>query len=134
MTRIDNLPLSVPQMDREHDELIAQANEFSAAGDRGACRAELKLRLTLLIEGFQHHFDSEEDLMRVNRFPGLKLHSDEHRKLMGQISGLRDGVGSGVVALCDALVLFVRLWVEQHVARADTSFAQFLHDSKIHYA
>ena len=75
---VDHLLLSVPQMDEEHQALISQANEYSAAVEARASRAELILRLTLLIEAFQVHFDSEEGLMQSNRFPGLAPHADEH--------------------------------------------------------
>lgn len=135
-TRSDNLllampaPLSVPRMDHEHLELIAQANEFIAEVDAEASRAELEMHLTLLIDAFQRHFSSEEGLMRSNSFPGLKLHSDEHRKLIEQMSGLRDDLGSGIVNRCYALVHFVRIWTEQHITRTDADFAHFLHEKK----
>ena len=122
----NGLLLSVPQMDREHLELIAQENEFSAAVDADASRAELEMRLTQLIGSFGSHFDSEEALMRSNRFPGLKRHIDEHRKLMAQLTGLRDDLGSGVVNRCFALAQFVGLWTEQHITGSDTDFAHFL--------
>jgi methyl-accepting chemotaxis protein len=122
------LLLSVPQMDREHAELIGQANEFIGAVDAEASRAELHMRLALLIDGFQRHFNSEEGLMRSNSFPGLQLHSDEHRKLIEQMSGLRDDLGSGIVNRCYALVHFVRLWIGQHITGPDTDFAHFLHE------
>lgn len=124
----DNLSLSEPQMDREHGALIAEADEFSAAVDAGASRAELEMRLTRLIEGFQDHFDAEENLMRSRGFPWLEPHIDEHRKLIGQMRELRDALGSGGVKLCDALVLFVRMWAEQHIKGPDASLAQFLHE------
>jgi hemerythrin len=123
----DNLSLSEPQMDREHEALIAQADEFSAAVDAGASRAELEMRLTRLMEGFQDHFDAEETLMRSRSFPWWEPHTDEHRKLMGQMRELRDALGSGGVKLCDALALFVRMWAEQHIKGPDASLAQFLH-------
>ena len=126
----DNLLLSVPLMDNQHRELIAVVNEFSTAVDAGASRAELELRVTQLIEAFQAHFVSEEGLMQSNGFPGLTLHADEHRKLIAQMTALRDGLGSGDVKLCDALALFVRLWTEQHIAGLDKTFAQFLTDGK----
>ena len=126
----DNLLLSVPQMDSEHRELIAQADEFSAAMERGASRAELEVRLSQLIDGFLSHFKSEESMMRTNRFPGLEVHAAEHRRLIGQMSGLRDDLGAGNVKLCDALGEFVRLWTEQHIIGPDASFAQFLHKGK----
>ena len=117
-------------MDDEHRVLISQANEYSAAVDAGASRAELELRMTQLIEAFQLHFKSEEGLMRSSNFPGLTLHADQHRKLIAQMTGLRDGLGSGGVQLCNALMLFARLWTEQHITGPDTAFAQFLHDGK----
>src|ERR1019366_5195723 len=126
----DHLLLSVPQIDNQHRMLIALVNEFSAAVDAGASRAELELRVTQLIEAFRVHFASEERLMHSSSFPELTPHADEHRKLIAQMTGLRDGLGSGDVMLCDALALFVRLCTEQHIAGLDRSFAQFLHEGK----
>jgi hemerythrin-like metal-binding protein len=124
----DHLLLSVPQLDKQHRELIAEVNEFSAAVDAGASRAELEQRVTQLMEDFQVHFGSEERLMQSSSFPGLTPHADEHGRLIAQMTGLRDGLGSGGVQLCNALVLFVRLWAEQHIAGQDRTFAQFLGD------
>ena len=126
----NNLSLSVPQMDCEHWQLIVEADAFSAAVHAGASRTELEMRLTRLIEGFQRHFDDEEALMRSHSFPGTAFHAGEHRKLIGQMVGLRDALGSGGVKLCDALALFVRLWTEQHIQGPDASFAGFLHEGK----
>jgi hemerythrin-like metal-binding protein len=130
--RADHTVMCLTQMDREHWMLLAQKNEFTAAVNAGASRAELFIRLTQLTEGFQSHFDSEEGMMRSSNFTGLKLHTDEHRKLIGQIGGLRDGLGSGIVNRCDALGHFVRLWTEQHMTGPDASFAHFLHEEAIY--
>ncbi len=125
-----NLHVAVHQMDREHLELHAQEIAFSAAVVAGAPRAELFIRATWLLEDFQRHFNSEEALMRSSDFPGLVPHIEEHRKLTEQMSGLRDDIGSGVISRCDALAVFVRLWVEQHVAGLDASFVNFLDEKK----
>ena len=126
----DTLLLSLSQLDREHWELIAEENEFAAALEDGASRAELEMRLTRLIQSFQNHFDSEESLMRLNGFPGAELHADEHRKLIGQMHELRDDLGSGIVKLCEALIGFVRLWTEQHITGPDARFVRFLQDKR----
>jgi hemerythrin len=126
----DTLLLSLSQIDREHWELIAEENEFAGAVEAGASRAELEIRLTRLIQGFQSHFQSEEDLMRVNGFPGLERHTAEHRRLIGQIRELRDDLESGVVKLCETLAGFVGLWAEQHIAGPDAYFAQFLNEKR----
>ena len=126
----DHVLLAVPQLDKQHRELIAEVNQFSAAVDAGASRAELELRVTQLMEAFQVHFESEERLMQYSLFPGLTQHADEHRALITQMTGLRDGLGSGDVALGGALALFVGLWTEQHIVGLDRTFAQFLRDGQ----
>jgi hemerythrin len=125
----DHLLLSVPHMDDEHRALISQTNECSAAAEAGTSRPAFKLRLTRLIEAFQVHFDSEEDLMRSSSFPGLAAHAEEHRKLIEQMTGLRDNLGAGGVQVGGALALYVRLWAEQHITGQDLCFAQFLRDA-----
>jgi len=117
----------VPQIDREHQVLIDQVSEFSDAVDRGASRAELNLRVTQLMEGFESHFRSEEALMRAKGYPNLGAHAGEHQRLLEQMGGFRNSLASGGVSLCDALGRFVQLWTEQHVKGPDASFARFLH-------
>ena len=107
--------------------LIVLVNDYAAAVDAGASRADLELRLTQLLEAFRGHFAYEEDLMRSSDFPGLPLHAAEHRKLIEQMTALRDCVGAGDAQICGALVLFVRVWTEKHIEGLDRSFAQFLH-------
>ena len=126
---IDHLQLSVPQMDNQHRALIGQVNEFSAAADAGAARAELVPRLTALVDAFQAHFDSEERMMQFSGYPGLTPHAAEHQKLILQMAGLRDLVESGDVKMGGALVLFVRLWTEQHISGPDVAFAKFYLDN-----
>lgn len=127
-----DLVLSVPQIDREHEVAIACANEFCNSVEAGGSRAELEARLTRVVEVFELHFRSEEGLMSSRGFPGRERHAEEHRKLLGQIGGLRDDLGAGSVSLCDALAKFVRLWTEQHILGPDAGFAQFLlHDERI---
>ncbi len=117
--------VSVPQMDLEHLALIAQVNEFSAAVDRGPPRPTRFARLAL-IAAVRNHFDSEEGLMRSSGYPAIKAHEEEHRKLIAQMTGLRDDLCAGTVSACHTLVLFVRAWTEQHITGMDRSFQHFL--------
>ncbi len=120
------LSLSVPEMDQDHKELIALVSAFSRAVEADASRGETEARLTQLIRGFRCHCESEEELMRSSGFPELELHAEEHRKLIAQMTGLRDDVGAGIVRVCTALGEFVWLWTEQHIAGPDARFAGFL--------
>jgi hemerythrin len=115
-------------MDQEHSGLIALANAFMAAVNVGASRAELEMRLTELIAGFENHFRNEEELMQSSNFPGLAIHAAEHSKLIEQMSGLRDDLASGSVNVCGALADFVQVWTEQHIQGSDASLADFIRE------
>src|SRR3954452_748138 len=93
------LLLSVPEIDREHLELIIEVDEFASCADGGASRPELVLRMSLLLKSFDAHFTSEEGLMRSSGYPGLAGHAEEHRKLLEQMSALLGDLEAGVVQL-----------------------------------
>lgn len=122
----ETLVQSIPDMDREHAELIAQEREFSDAVDAEASRAELTMRLSMLIDAFQNHFASEEKLMRTSRFPASKPHIAEHRRLIAQMTELRDDLDSGAINRCYALVSFLHRWSEQHMTGPDAGLAHYL--------
>jgi hemerythrin len=46
------------------------------------------------------------------------------------MTSLRDCVAAGDVQICNALIVFVQVWTEQHIDRLDRSFAQFLREGK----
>ena len=90
---------------------------------------ELVARLSLLMDSFRAHFDSEERMMRASAYPGLERHAEEHNSVMAQMAELRDDLDQGAVNLCNALVTLVRLWTERHIFGPDTEFAGYLHEN-----
>ena len=122
--------LGVPQIDREHGEILDLANDFRAAVDAAAPKDELERRLGTFVEVVARHFASEEDLMLSSGYAGREAHEQEHGRLLGQIRLFESEFASGKISTCDALALFVEVWTTQHILGPDQRLAEFLKETR----
>jgi hemerythrin-like metal-binding protein len=126
----EQLLVFVPRLDAEHHRLLAQSNQFAGAVAEGATSAELEVRLKNLIDSFEQHCESEEEAMRNAGYPQAAEHTEEHRRLIAQIKGLRDDLSAGSVQVCNALAVFVQVWTERHIAGPDAALAVYLREGR----
>ena len=113
-------------LDLEHegqtDLLTALETELLGAQDK----ARLGELLGRLIEFTEIHFMSEQVLMRERAYPGLPAHEAEHDRLMEQMRGFQNRIGSGECSLTPGDVSALRDWVLNHIRTKDTAFARYL--------
>jgi len=120
------LLLHIPEIDRQHQELVARALVLHDAIHAAKPTHELQASLSALIESTEIHFRSEEKMMRAHGYDGYAPHAAEHAKLLEQIYLVRREFSSGKIDPCQALTLFVQVWTEQHVLGLDKQFAESL--------
>lgn len=123
------LVLLVPQMDREHREMINHAQSIRAAVTGGGMpRDELQILLKKLIDSVKNHFASEEELMFSCRYHGYTAHREEHKRLLDQVCLVEKELPLGTIQVGGALACFVEAWMRQHILGPDKQFALFLHE------
>lgn len=125
-----DLSLGVPQIDREHREILGLADDFRAALEAGSPKSELQRRVGELVEVVAEHFSSEESLMLSTGYAGREAHEQEHKRLLGQIRLFESEFASGKIKTCDALALFIDAWTRQHIVGPDQRFAEFLKETR----
>jgi hemerythrin-like metal-binding protein len=70
------------------------------------------------------HFACEERLMRSVKYSGVAAHANMHRRLLGDLHGLRlDGTGLSV----SLVARYLQEWLIRHVDGADRDVAAALH-------
>jgi len=122
----DSLATGIPEIDRQHIELVDMFRTLAAlehGGDRAAVRAALEE----LIAHVCKHFDDEEQLMRRHHYAELPSHAQAHDLLLRQIHSF--------VALLDAapdgdagvdIIDFVGKWLVVHMQQDDHRLGAFL--------
>jgi hemerythrin len=124
------LLLHIPEIDRQHQELVARASDLHSALDNaiGAAKPshELQTKLSALAEFAEKHFRSEEKMMRAHGYDGYESHAIEHARLLEQIYLISREFSSGKIDPTGVLMFFMQNWTEQHILGADKQFAKFL--------
>jgi hemerythrin len=113
--------VGVAEIDEQHARLVALLNDLVAALRNGE-QHDAALREVIRYTGF--HFACEERLMRSVKYSGVAAHANMHRRLLGDLHGLRlDGTGLSV----SLVARYLQEWLIRHVDGADRDVAAALH-------
>lgn len=114
--------LGVASMDDTHREFVERVNALEHASG------------TRFVDGFaallvhtRSHFDQEEVLMRECRFPATAEHTDEHRRVLGEMTRFARQVEQGRTRMAQAYVKeALPPWFALHAATMDSALAGHL--------
>ena len=117
-----SLSVEVPAMDREHQRLIALANELNDAMKAGKGTDDLDRIFNELVSYTQNHFASEERYMRSIGYPELEAHKVEHAHLIKQVVDFKKAYDAGSALISMQLMGFLRDWVRNHIQKTDKKY------------
>jgi hemerythrin len=122
------LAIGVTEIDNQHKELLLRFDRLLEACQAGQGIDELKKLQTFLAEYVHTHFNDEEALQRLHRFPGYETHRAEHLYFIEQIQKLKtetekQGVSTHHVVETNNLLL---KWLLNHISKVDTELGTFI--------
>lgn len=117
--------IGVPRIDGEHRHLVGIVNAFHQIHRSGAGRDKVFPVLNLLVKYVEVHFQSEERLMEVAKYPDLLRHRREHDKLTEQIFALAEKYEAGEAEITDQVMEFLKHWLLDHILQLDKKLAPF---------
>ena len=77
------------------------------------------------------HFAEEEALMEKYRYPQLVEHEIRHESLLEEIAQLKRNIDAGKTPVSLALLVFLRVWLFEHIKTADRRLGRFLHEQTL---
>jgi hemerythrin-like metal-binding protein len=111
--------LGVADMDATHSEFIDLLNRLNNAAD-----ATFPALFKALLEHTQMHFESEEARMLLCGFPAISEHTNEHRRVLGELTRIKKRVDRGLISFGR---MYVRQslpdWFRLHAATMDSALA-----------
>jgi hemerythrin len=112
-------------LDRDHEVLLRIVERL-----RGAIvdREQLVLSgLMVSVEAyFDAHMESEEELMRVWKYPALEAHKLEHDTVRSQMHVLADAIRNGHTELAETALQLLNEWTCSHILGTDRPLALHL--------
>ncbi|NVK18853.1 MAG: hemerythrin family protein [Methylocystaceae bacterium] len=118
----DDYNIGIPQIDRQHQQLVALINRLARAEDEGGMIAYVFDDLDLYVK---EHFRAEEDLLRAFDYADFQAHKIEHRTFEEWLSAVRQSFnlgGSSAHLIAESMNAYLRNWLINHILESDMAY------------
>jgi hemerythrin len=122
----EDYSVHIPQIDVQHQQLVAIINELHAAMLQGTANAALGRILDELVRYAQSHFAYEEAMLQQRGYSSLTVHRAEHQKLTQQVADLKERFRAGKLTLSVQVMQFLKEWLANHILTRDMQYAKEL--------
>ena len=120
--------VGVQAMDDQHGILMDTLNELRMMLLRDSDRRKICLQLERLIEFSQMHFESEEQLLLQQGFPGTEEHRKAHQRLLKRIYTAAEQVNRNEALSVSSVLEFLPAWYLEHVEQLDHPCGTWLNE------
>lgn len=122
----DTLSVGVDEIDEQHKGLAAMVNEMSVAIEGGWGKEARDQILVRLIEYTRVHFATEESLMSISSYAGLKAHKKQHENLIEIVKSYIKKYNEDPNASSYDLLFFLKKWLVDHIMKDDKAMGDYL--------
>ncbi len=118
--------IGVPEVDRQHRELIELTTKLVDAVHSGHGRAATVPVLKDLIQYTKTHFHDEEALMERVGFPDLAEHRREHERFIQEVAAAAREVLTGTGVPTTRILNFLSDWLVDHIMVFDRKIGVYM--------
>lgn len=122
----DEYSVRIPNIDAQHQQLVALINDLHAAMMKGDGSQALGRILDDLVRYAEGHFSYEEAMLQQRGYSGLDAHRAEHLALARQVNALREQFRSGRMLMTVGVMQFLKEWLANHILAKDADYAREL--------
>lgn len=120
------LEVGHPEMDAQHQRLLAIINEYHEALERKAPQSTLIETFAKVADFAAYHFADEEALMAQCGFPQLSRHRRVHQQLVNRVSELMGDLRAERVGAARDIQFFLKLWLTAHIQDIDRQYLPYV--------
>jgi hemerythrin len=124
----DSFSVSVAEIDRQHQKLVAMINELNDAMKQGKGKEILGKIVNNLVSYTEIHFKTEEKYFDQFGYPETDSHKREHSDFVKKVLDFKDGFDRGKMGLSIAIMNFLGDWLQKHIKGTDKKYSQFFNE------
>jgi len=128
----DTFSINVAQMDSQHMRLMEIGNAIIEHLQKDVDLDAAAKVFIALVEYTKYHFEAEEKLMTLYRYPDTETHRSQHKDLVSQVMVHATQAGIGVVPVKAAFMKFFESWLVQHIVDEDRKYGEFLNTKGVY--
>jgi diguanylate cyclase (GGDEF)-like protein/hemerythrin-like metal-binding protein/PAS domain S-box-containing protein len=120
-----------PVIDAQHQSLVQLCNELLGVMLRARFTSEVAVLIQRLLEEIKDHFKAEEEILGSTKFPGLKEHAEEHKRLLARGIELAEEFKLSGLRVGDLFQYLVNEVVMHHLLEADQKYVSYLGQARV---
>lgn len=123
----EKMSVGVPALDADHKKMVDLINGLSKTMTEGGSADEVRQAINALVDYARYHFEMEERLLKLTRYPALDDHLAIHKEMAEQINHFEalfkaDPAHFDVIELYDLM----SRWLMQHILHEDKKYKDHL--------
>ncbi len=118
--------VNVKEIDDQHKVLIKLINDLHDAMKAGKGKDILGTILNELVQYTVKHFSYEENLFESKGYPDSKAHKEVHKKLIAQVTTLKNNFDNGNEVISMDVMNFLKEWLSGHIMGTDKKYSSHL--------
>ena len=122
----ESLSVSVPLIDRQHQQLVGLINSLHEEMTKGQGRAILGETVEGLVRYTKVHFAAEEGLFEVSDYSDCVAHKQQHRDFVERVTDFQQGLADGRLMLTLDVMDFLADWLVLHIRGTDSAYVPYL--------
>ncbi|KIL97180.1 hypothetical protein CCC_00241 [Paramagnetospirillum magnetotacticum MS-1] len=125
------LNTGVASVDRHHQKMYDQVNEFYRRMMSGDGFAAAIAMLDELNRSIRDHFNEEEALMSKANYPGADEHRRNHRAFLERLASLETSLDANHPEAASQMFDYVSTWLREHISKDDKALGNHLREKRI---
>jgi hemerythrin len=124
----DSLSIGVTEIDNQHKQLLSHFDQLLKACEAGKGLVELKTLLGFLDGYVVKHFNDEESIQRLRKYPDYAAHKKEHESFIERLKLLKQEINNEGIALHHLMETnnLLLKWLLHHISTVDVQLGKFL--------
>lgn len=127
----DNLATGVEEIDSQNKELFKDIDKAIIEIIKTKNEIAKGSPLQELEDCFKKHFENQENLMRLSKYPNYVQHNYLHKKFLKDLNNYSDIMYmDSANANVNQVRIFVTQWLVKHIAMNDKNFGKYYKEHK----
>ncbi len=118
--------IGIDELDRQHRDLVGQANELHKALSKSANKEQIKSAIRGMEEFVRVHFADEEWIMEMCQYPAREEHYRSHELMKKEATDFLEALEKDRIPAPNQVLDTLRDWILEHIGKEDSEFGRFL--------
>ncbi len=128
----EKFSVGVRELDQQHQQLLKLLNRMISTQGTISVHPEMISEVLMEMTRYaQMHFKTEEKLMEMYGYPGLKKQKIQHRNFRKKIIGFSTATTLGVDQIPENLLMYLVDWLTHHILEDDMAYRSFFKDKVV---